>query len=131
MAGPEFLYKIILTKGTEVLAEIDWGHVPGWIDKFDEELSEADRLWLIPKQSGSLLRNVSVKIGGGRRWILFSRVFGTSSAGFDKQARVYAVGWQDTKDGVNRKSITWIYPSGELEMSDEPSFGSIFLDMVK
>jgi len=128
--APEFLYKIVLTKGTETLAEIDWGNVPGWIEKYDSELSGADRLWLIPKASGSLLRNVSVKIGGGRRWILFSRVYGRNDKGLDRQVRIYAVGWQDTKDGVNRKSIIWIYPSGELEVSEEPSFGSVFLDLI-
>lgn len=130
MAAPKFLYKIVLTKGKDTLAEIDWGNSPGWHDKYQEELEAADRLWLVPKERGALLRNVSVKLGEGRRWIAFSRVYGRSSVGFDKQVRIYAVGWQDTKREVNRKSIIWVYPSGELEVAEEPSFGDVFLDIV-
>ena len=130
MAAPKFLYKIVLTKEKETLAEIDWGNSPGWHDKYQEELEAADRLWLIPKERDALLRNVSVKLGEGRRWIAFSRVYGRSSTGLDKQVRIYAVGWQDTKNDVNRKSLAWIYPNGEIEISDEPSFGHIFLDTV-
>ena len=128
--GPDFLYKIVLTKGGTQLAEIDWGNHPQWQKELEDELADADRLWLIPKVRGELLRNVSVKLGEGRRWIVFSRVYGRSSTGFDKQVRIYAIGWQDTKDNVNRKSIVWIYPSGEMEVAEEPSFGPMFLDMV-
>lgn len=128
--GPRFLYKIVLTNKGVLLAEVDWGNHPQWQEGLEKELADADRIWLVPKESGGLLRNVSVKLGEGRRWILFSRVYGSNKAGFDKQVRIYALGWQDTKEGVNRKSIVWIYPSGEMEVADEPSFGPLFLDMV-
>ena len=128
--GPRFLYKIVLTKSGVLLAEIDWGNRPNWQEELEKELADADRIWLIPKDPGGLLRNISVKLGEGRRWILFSRVYGRSNSGFDAQVRIYAIGWQDTKNEVNRKSVVWIYPSGEMEVAEEPSYGPMFLDMV-
>ena len=128
--GPRFLYKIVLTKSGVLLAEIYWGNRHNWQEELEKELADADRIWLIPKDPGGLLRNISVKLGEGRRWILFSRVYGRSNSGFDAQVRIYAIGWQDTKNEVNRKSVVWIYPSGEMEVAEEPSYGPMFLDMV-
>lgn len=129
--APEFLYKIVLVKDGVVTAVVDWGNEPGWIDGYSTELKEANRIWLVPKDTiDSRLKSVSVKLDGNKRWILFSRVYGKSSVGLDSQIRIYALGWQDTKDGINRKSMMWIYPSGEIEIAEEPSFGPMLLDIA-
>lgn len=130
-SGPRFLYKIVLVAGNDS-TEIDWGNHPSWQKDHADELESATVIWLIPKEKPSKLRNVSVKLGDGRRWILFSRVYGTTSAGLDKQVRIYAIGWQETlESGVNKKSMIWIYPSGEVEVSEEPSYAAVFLNMVQ
>lgn len=130
MSTPDFLYKIILMENGISIAVIDWGNEPGWIDNHSKELKRADRIWLVPKHKDSPLRSVSVRLDNNKRWILFSRVYGKSSTGFDSQIRIYALGWQDTKNGINRKSMMWIYPSGEVEISEEPSFGSLLVNIA-
>jgi len=127
---PEFLYKIILIEDGVTSAVIDWGNEPGWIDKYKAELERATRIWLVPKANGSPLRSVSVKLDNDKRWILFSRVYGKSDLGFGHLVRIYALGWQDTRDKINRKSMMWIYPSGEVEIAEEPSFGPLLLNIA-
>jgi len=127
----KFLYDVvIINKDNPQGIRIDWGNHPGWIDEYANELDAATVLWLVPKDKGSSLRNVSVKLGGGKKWILFSRVYGSTSGGLDKQVRIYAIGWHETINGVNRKSMVWVYPSGEMEISEEPSYAGVFIDMM-
>lgn len=125
----KFSYDVVIFRGDKQI-HVDWGNAPGWIDKYREDLDNADRIWLIPKGDNKLLRNVSVNLEGDKQWILFSRVFGSTAAGLDAQVRVYAIGWKEKVNGVVRKSITWIYPSGEIEVAEKPSYAKVFIDML-
>jgi hypothetical protein len=104
--------------------KIDWGNHAGWINEYDKLLEGADRITLAPKD-GVDLPIVSVELGEGKRWIVFSRVFGQVTSG--KRVRLYAIGWQTTVGGANIKSITWVYPNGTIENSDIPTFWKHFL----
>jgi len=125
----KFRYDVIIINGEEK-TRIDWGNQPGWIEENADRLDNADSLWLVPKNENTNFRNVSVKLGDGKRWILFSRVFGRSNSGLNKQVRLYAIGWQKTIGGVNQKSLMWIYPSGEMELGENPTYVNVFLDML-
>jgi len=116
--APEFLYSVVLEVDGEAVL-IDWGNKAGWISEIrDRNLS---RFCLVPKSRENTLPVLCVNITGEKRWILFSRVFASNRAGFDRQFRIYAAGWQELVDGRNVKNITWIYPDGTIEMSEEPS----------
>lgn len=104
---------------------VNWGHEPGWIDECREQLETAERVSLIPKE-GIALPVVTVGLGDGRRWVLFSRVFGKT--GTVRRVRLYCVGWQRTVRGVNTKALLWVYPGGAVECADEPSFVDRFFD---
>lgn len=123
---PQILYNIVLWVGDQRIV-IDWGNRPGWQNEYKDELDNADYIWLIPKEEESPLPKISTSLHGNRKWILFSRVFGTNKAGLDTQVRLYAIGWQGKVDKRNVKSIAWIYPSGEIEVSGDPSFADVFL----
>ena len=102
---------------------IDWGNEAQWIDRCRAELDSAARLSLIPKD-GQKLPVVSVQLGNGRRWVLFSRI--VSRVG-GKSVRLYAIGWQQTINGINVKSLTWVYPNGTIENGENPTYAELFL----
>lgn len=64
--------------------------------------------------------------GEKKRLIYFSRVVGTvspdESGKLNEVARLYAVGWQATVNGVAIKNILWVYPSGSIVAADEPPY---------
>ena len=120
------LYDVVIEGiGYDIL--VDWGNTPGWLETYADHLDQATRISLKPKE-GARLPIVTVKLGLGRRWILFRRVFGIASGGGGQQVPVYAIGWQQLVQGVNIKSIAWIYPSGAVEVADDnPTFWKNFL----
>ena len=112
-----FKYSVAIERGGRGTL-VDWGHAPGWLSEYGELLEAADRISLIPKP-GIVLPVVTVALGNGKRWILFSRVFGQATSG--RQIRTYAIGWQKTVGNENVKNIMWVYPTGAVESADEPS----------
>lgn len=94
---------------------IQWGDERGWMDR--DLLNSATRISLIPKQGGMPI--VTVRLGGDKRWVLFSRVYGRIPGG---QVRLYCIGWQATVKGVNVKSLLWVYPTGSVECAELPSY---------
>lgn len=108
--------------------QIDWGNCPNWADRYRDDLNNAHRISLIPKKIGGHLPIVTVAMGEGRRWIVFSRVFGRM--GQEARIRLYAIGWQATVKGRNVRSINWIYPNGTVENAIDPSLWMQFLDVA-
>ena len=95
---------------------IQWGNEKGWLDTYRDLLNNATRISLIPKGKMPL---VTVQLGNGKRWIVFSRVYGRLPGG---QVRLYCIGWQMTVNGKNIKSLIWVYPNGNIECAEEPSY---------
>ena len=123
---PEIKYNIVVRRGDEE-SVIDWGNQPGWAIDMKEMLDNADRITLVQKSISVGLPTIVVGLDDDKRWIAFSRVYGQVNSG--RQIRLYAIGWQkQCSDGKNVKSITWVYPNGSIEVSDEPSFWKLFLN---
>lgn len=101
---------------------IDWNNTRNWQQRYAAELDQAPRLSLIPCE-GSRLPVVTVQLDPSRRWILFSRVVGRIDADGRRELRMYAIGWEC--GGV--KSLTWVYPNGQIEVGDEPSYATAML----
>jgi hypothetical protein len=127
--GPPIDYAILFNCDGEDVA-IDWGNDPQWAEKYKNVLATAGRVWLIPKKGTETpLPPMSVSLEGGKRWIVFSKVIGQiGSSTKGKQIRIYAIGWQATVGGRNVKSISWVYPDGGVEMSDDPMLYRSFLN---
>lgn len=100
---------------------IQWGNEKGWLETCRDLLDNATRISLIPKDKMPL---VTVQLGNGRRWVVFSRVYGRLPGG---RMRMYCIGWQATVKGVNVKSLLWVYPNGNIESGDEPSYWKEFI----
>ena len=111
--------------GRSILIEWDKDTAKGWVERYQAELASAERLSLVPC-AGVALPVVTVRLGEGRRWVLFSRVFGQINTG--RQIRLYCLGWQSTVKGENVKSLLWVYPGGTVESAEEPSFVRKFFD---
>ena len=122
---PSFKYNIVLELHGET-AVVDWGNQPGWIEFLGEALENATRFMRVPKDDSGV-PVVSVTLGDGRRWILFSRVIGSTKAGLGNQIRLYAIGWQKNVGKSSVRCITWVYPDGLIEVAEEPSFVHLFL----
>lgn len=119
VSTPPILYNIAVEgKAGNIL--IDWGNSPGWLKRHAEELAQAEYLSLLPKSADSPLPVLVVKLEQRRRWILFSRVYGTIPG--VRQVRLYCLGWQNTVGGENVKSLLWVYPGGAVECAEEPSW---------
>jgi hypothetical protein len=80
--------------------------------------------YLIPQLPG--LRKIAVKISGTKRFIYFRRInkkvsmMGCLYSGEQTVSVVYALGWQDTIEGKNVKSIMWIDSvTGEIQETGE------------
>jgi hypothetical protein len=121
MLTPEIKYDIAVEGNGRSLL-IDWGNTRNWAKTYHEQLENADRISLIPKK-GKHLSVVTVVLGEGKRWIVFSRIFGKT--GTPKRRRVYAIGYQQTVKGVNIKHLTWVYPNGTIESANEPSYANL------
>lgn len=108
---------------------IDWGNAPGWAEEHAEQLEQADRIALIPKDGGAAARLpvVAVALSGGRRWVVFSRVFGRLD-GTGRRVRLYAIGWWTWIGEWEVESINWIYPTGIVENAREPTLAEILLN---
>lgn len=117
-------YNIVIEGGGNSLV-IDWGNDKNWARRYRAQLDGAERISLIQKTPPTPLPVVTVALGDGRRWIVFSRVFGKIDGG--QQVRLYCIGWQRTVKGVNVKSLTWVYPNGAIENADMPTFADRFL----
>lgn len=126
MPRPDIEYNIVVAGENEGKI-IDWGNEPNWADKYRELLDSAVMISFIPKPGASHLRPIAIRLGDGKRWIIFSRVYGQVTSG--KEIRIYAIGWQKSVGDNTEKSITWIYPDGGIENSgsDGPSFWRKFL----
>ena len=115
---PEIKYNISIEgEGKSVL--VDWGNTKSWIQTYQHQLENADRISLIPKR-GKHVSVVTVVLGEGKRWIIFSRIFGKT--GTPNRTRLYAIGYQQTVKGVNIKHLTWVYPNGTIESADKPTY---------
>lgn len=105
------------------------------LDQINEEgkgrkLTEVDALkrpytfYLIPQKSN--LPKVSVRIDGTKRFIYFRRtnkkvsMMGNLFRGEQFVSMRYVLGWQDTINGKNIRSMLWINPkTGEIKEKDE------------
>jgi hypothetical protein len=116
---PEYLCDIVI-EAPVGQARIDWGNQPNWLAQMRGLLDTAHTLSLLPKHNNSALPIVTVKLTAGQRWVLFSRVYGHITG--PGQIRLYCIGWQMTVNGVNIKSLLWVYPTGVVECAEEPSY---------
>jgi len=105
---------------------VDWGDGTDWVKKLRTELDNAERISLIPKE-GCHLPLVTVQLEENQRWVIFSRVFGKTAKEEPHQARTYCIGSQENIAGKNKKSLTWIYPNGSIEIAEEPSLIGLFI----
>jgi len=129
----EIQYDIAIEgKGFQI--KVPWGEerAKGWQTRYGVELKDAERLSLIPKEHARDLPVVTIKLDQDKRWVLFSRVYGTiinqnNCSKTKKEIRLYCIGWQTKIRGVNVKSLTWVYPNGSIESSENPSFEFAFL----
>jgi hypothetical protein len=125
---PPFLYDVAL-EGIGFQTLIDWGNSPKWMDRYADQLARLDRISLIPKSGLPFqLPVVTAGITEGKKWIVFTRVFGRT--GQITRLRLHAVGWEENIDGKVVKSIMWVYPNGAVECSVAPSYTNEFLDML-
>lgn len=116
-SNPPIEYNLLI-ESKQGQAVVELGQEQEWLDKYRHLLDTATRLSLLPRNDGLPL--VSVSLDGTKRWIYFSRVVGRMNT--EERIRLYAIGWQDTINGKNVKSLLWIYPNGLVECADEPSF---------
>lgn len=103
---------------------IDLERDANWLTLHRELLDHADRISLLPKP-GTGLPIVSVVLQPGQRWVYFSRVYGAITGPF--QIRLYAIGWQMTLNDTNLTSLTWVYPNGVVEQTNEPTYWKAIL----
>ena len=117
----DYLWKIIDCNGN-VLDQIN--------EKGEgRKLTEIDKMkrpyifYLVPQKLN--LHKVSVKIDGTKRFIYFRRVnkkvsmIGSIFKGERIVSMFYALGWQDTIQGKNIKSLMWIDPkTGEIKQDN-------------
>ena len=88
-----------------------------------EVLKRPYTIYLIPQRPG--LPQVSVKISGTKRFIYFRKIhkkvsmLGSLFKGEQTVSTVYALGWQDTVEGKNVKSIMWISENGDITEDTE------------
>jgi len=120
---PEILYSLAFEGDGSLL--IDWGNTPGWLETHREFIDSATRVTLVPKDRDGGLPVVTVALTGDRRWVASMRVLWRSDN--PNRVRVYVIGWQDTVKGVNVKALTWVYPNGAIECSDEPTLWKHYL----
>ena len=121
---PAIEYNVLIEGSDGKQAGIQWGEEPGWIEAHRDLLDRAKHISLIAKK-GSKLPTVITSLEDGKRWILFSRVYGQATG--SKQIRLYALGWQRLVKGINVKSLQWVYPGGAVENAEEPTFWQAFL----
>lgn len=109
-----------------VFVRVDWGNSPSWMEKYNEILDKADSLSLMPKVGVSHLPSVVVQVGGARKWILYSRVYGQVTS--SRVVRMYVIGWKERVSKERSiKSTLWIYPNGAVEHAEIPTFWKKFL----
>ena len=119
----ELVYDVMI-EAPDSQIRVDWGHEPGWMQTYKFLLARAERISLVPKD-GVNLPVVSTQLGDGKRWIIFSRVYGALTG--TAKIRLYALGWQTTVGGVNVKAIMWVYPDSSIECGEEPTYWGRFL----
>ena len=90
------------------------------IHKFtDIEQDKLKSFELIPRDEFKHLPPVKMFIGGKRRLIYTRRTVGKIGG---KATFIYIIGWHETLENSNRKSIVYIYSNGNIEMNyGEPS----------
>jgi hypothetical protein len=120
----DFEYNVVI-ESDDVSAVVNWGHEPGWIEAHRDLLEAAHTISLLPKDASSVLPVVSARLGDGRRWVIFSRVYGAITG--PNRVRLYCIGWQTKVKGVNVKSLMWVYPTGAVECAEEPTHWQRFL----
>jgi len=125
-----FVYNVVI-EGEKRQVEIDWGNSPDWMDVFRDDLDNAKRISLVPKdKAANNLPIIAVYMDGDKRWVVGSRVFGQIADNRGVEMRIYFIGWQMTVGGVNIKSIHWVYPGGAIECADDPTLVNYFLAHV-
>jgi len=96
---------------------VNLGGEKGWLEEHRSRLDQADLIGLEPKKT-KRLPAIRVHLKPGRRWIYFSRVFQEINS--HRRIRLYCIGWQETVNGKNVKTLNWIYPNGAVEVGEEP-----------
>jgi hypothetical protein len=124
VAQLDFEYNVAI-EGDDASVVVNWGHEPGWIEAQRDLLEAAHTISLIPKDASSVLPVVSARLGDGRRWVIFSRVYGAVTG--PNTVRLYCIGWQAKVKGVSVKSLLWVYPTGAVECAEEPTHWKRFL----
>lgn len=77
------------------------------------------------------LKNVSLNIPKNARLIYFRRTISNTGNLFPK-FQINMIGWQKTIGNVNFKFISYIFPDGAIEISeeDEPKYTDIFIESL-
>lgn len=120
-----------LNDGTEVRLDLE---AKGWADK--QLLAKTVRFSIVPKDNGALgmggakLPIVVVNIPQGGRPVFKTRVFGVVGANDGvgvPMFRCYGIGYK-----LGRKTHwTWVLPTGDVEMGDDPWLADILLRQMK
>jgi len=121
---PPIQYNIVF-EGSGQGVVIDWGNSPGWIAKFQEAISESNRISLIPKGKESALPVVTVPLPEGREYVVLSKVYGRVDPAVNtkQEIRLYCLG---SRNGDGESSVVWIYPNGIIEHAPEPTIVPLF-----
>jgi len=81
-----------------------------------EKKGELKRFALLPLEPN--LKEIVVDLGDKRRRLIyFERTIGNTGNEFENFL-IYLIGWQETVKGVNTKVIMYIYPNGNIEVSN-------------
>jgi hypothetical protein len=120
-----FPYKgaFLLDDGSEELLDLE---VRGWADP--ARLDRTRRFTLIPNE-GEALPVLTIAIPTGGKPVFKARAFGSfatvgAEGELEPAFRCYAAGYKVGR----REVITWVYPTGAVEVGPEPSFAG---DMLK
>jgi len=82
------------------------------------ERGEVKRFALFPLEPN--FKEIVVNLGGKRRLIYFERTIGNTGNDFDPFL-IYLIGWQETVQKVNTKFIMYVFPNGNIEVSNGES----------
>lgn len=131
MSDFTYLAAAQLNDGSETVIDLE---ERGWADK--DVLNRTTRWTLIPKDGAQTMQGrpypiVSVQIPKGGKPVFKSRVYGVvgpdGTTDNMPRFRCYAIGYK-----LGRKTHwTWVLPTGDIEMGDDPWFADLLLQRLK
>lgn len=128
VSSPKWHYNLLVESEGYENQMINLGNEKNWIGKNRALLDNASRISLVPKkQYENSMPITIVELDNDKHWVFFTKVAGSVMSGASNPIRVYCIGWQMNINGKNVKSLTWIYPGGIVENSEEPHHIDKFL----